>query len=50
MTVKELKQIISALPDETILLIDGDEVKDVKLVNIMFHSDGRSHLIFSSLE
>lgn len=51
MTTKELKQIISNLSDETILLIDGEEDRnEVGSINVEYHSDGRVHLIFSVFE
>ena len=50
MTIKKLKEIISNLPDTTVLLIDSDDISDVETVNVQYHSDGRMHLILSSLE
>ena len=50
MTIKELKQIIENLSDETIVLIEETDINDVETINIQIHSDGRSHLIFSALE
>lgn len=50
MTIKELKQIIENLSDETIILIEETDINDVETLNIQIHSDGRSHLIFSALE
>lgn len=50
MTIKELKEIISKLPEETIVLIQETDINDVEMVNIQLHSDGRSHLILSTLE
>lgn len=50
MTIRELKQIISNLPEETIILIEETDVNEVETVNIQLHSDGRAHLIFSALE
>ena len=50
MTIKELKQIIENLSDETVILIEETDINDVETVNIQIHSDGRSHLIFSALE
>ena len=51
MTIKELKSIINSLPDETITLIDlNDEYVDVETIFIEHHSDGRTHIVFSSLE
>ena len=50
MTIKELKLIIESLMDDTVILIEDTDVKDVESINIEIHSDGRSHLIFSVLE
>lgn len=50
MNIKELKQIISKLPEETIILIEETDINDVETVNIQIHSDGRTHLILSALE
>ena len=50
MTIKDLKEIISNLPDETIVLIEETNVNDVESINIQIHSDGRTHLILSVLE
>ena len=50
MTIRELKEIISNLPDTTILLIEETDINDVETVNVQYHSDGRMHLIFSALE
>ncbi len=51
MTNKELKAILNSLPDETILLIDtNNEYIDVETIMIEHHSDGRTHIIFSTLE
>lgn len=50
MSIKELKEIISSLPEETIILIEETDINDVETVNIQIHSDGRTHLILSALE
>ena len=50
MTIRELKMIIEDLVDDTVILIEGTDVKDVETVTIQLHSDGRSHLILSALE
>lgn len=51
MTIKEIKSIINSLPDETVALIDlNDEYADVETIFIEYHSDGRIHVVFSSLE
>ena len=49
MTIKELKQIISNLSDDTVILIEENDINEVETVNIQLHSDGRSHLILSAL-
>lgn len=50
MTIKELKEIISTLPEETIILIEELDINDVETVNLQYHADGRTHLILSALE
>lgn len=50
MTIKTLKEIISNLPDETVILIEESDVIDVETINIQIHSDNRTHLILSALE
>ncbi len=50
MTIKELKLIIEDLEDDSVLLIEENEVSNIKSVNIRIHRDGRSHLILSALE
>ena len=50
MTIGELKMIIEDLVDDTVILIEETDVKDVETVTIQLHSDGRSHLILSALE
>ena len=51
MSVKELKAILNSLPEDTILLIDTDDkYTDVETIMIEHHSDGRTHIIFSSFE
>lgn len=50
MTIKELKQIIETLSDDTVILVEETNVNDVETVKIELHSDGRTHLIFSALE
>ena len=49
MTVKELKLIIDDLADDTVILIEETDMNDVETIKIEIHSDGRSHLIFSTL-
>jgi hypothetical protein len=50
MTIRDLKEIISSIPDTTVILIEDDDINDVETVNVQYHSDGRIHLILSSLE
>ena len=50
MTIKEFKKIISKLPDDAVVLIEETDINDVETVNIQIHSDGRTHLILSTLE
>jgi DNA polymerase III sliding clamp (beta) subunit (PCNA family) len=50
MTIKDLKEIISNLPDETVILIEENDISEVETVNVQYHSDGRLHLILSVLE
>ena len=50
MTIKELKEIILNLPDNTVILIEETDTNEVETIDIQIHSDGRSHLIFSALE
>ncbi len=50
MTVKELKKIISNLPEETILLIKETDINEVETIEIQIHSNGRAHLIFSTAD
>lgn len=50
MTIRDLKQIIEDLMDDTVILIEESDINDVESINIQIHSDGRSHLIFSALE
>ena len=49
MTINDLEQIISSLPDNTVLLIEETDLDDVETVHVQYHSDGRIHLIFSTL-
>ena len=50
MTIGELKLIIKDLVDDTVILIEENDINDVETVNIQLHSDGRVHLILSALE
>ena len=50
MTISELKTIINNLADDTVILIEENDIKDVETIDIQIHSDGRTHLILSTLE
>ena len=50
MTVKELLEIISTLPDNTPVLVSTEDIYEVETVSVEHHSDGRKHLILSNLE
>lgn len=50
MTIKQLKEIISNLPDETPVLISTEDIYNVETVFVEYHSDGRQHLILSNVE
>ena len=50
MNIQELKLIIDDLVDDTVILIEDTDVRDIETVKIQIHSDGRSHLILSALE
>lgn len=50
MTIKKLKEIISNLPEETIVQIEETNVNEIGIVNIVLHSDGRKHVILSASE
>lgn len=50
MTIKDLKLIIEDLMDDTVILIEENDINDVETINIQIHSDGRTHLILSALE
>ena len=49
MTIRDLKKIISTLPDNTVILVEESDVTDVETVEVQYHADGRTHLIFSAL-
>ena len=50
MTIKNLKEIISNLPEEATILIEENDIYEVETIDIQIHSDGRTHLILSALE
>ena len=45
MTIKELKNIINNLPEETIILVEENDINDVETVEVHYHSDGGVHII-----
>ena len=49
MTIRDLNKIISTLPENTVLLIEETDINDVETINVQYHADGRTHLIFSAL-
>ncbi len=50
MTIKQLKEIIANLPDETPVLISTEDVYNAETITIEYHSDGRQHFIISNEE
>lgn len=50
MTIKELKEIISHLPEETIVQVEAENVCEVKFVSILLRRDGSKRVILSALE
>lgn len=50
MTIKELKDIINTLPDDAVLLVLDHDIGNVETISVAHHSDGRKHVIFSTLE
>ncbi len=50
MTIKQLKEIISNLPDETPVLISTEDIYNTETITVEYHSDGRQHLILSNVE
>ena len=50
MTIKELQEILSKLPEETNVLIEENEVNDIQTVMVQYHSDGTVHVILSVAE
>lgn len=45
MTIKELKNIINNLPEETIVLVEENDVNDVETVEVHYHPEGSVHII-----
>ncbi len=50
MNIAQLKSIINQLPDETILLLQAEQMQDVESIVVEHHSDNRVHIIFTGLE
>ena len=50
MTILELKKIIKNLENDTVVLIEVQSLTEVESVNVTLHSDGRTHLILSTVE
>ena len=50
MTIKELKLILEDLTDDTIILVEERNARDVETIKMEIHLDGRSYLILSALE
>jgi hypothetical protein len=50
MKIKELKEIISNLPDDTLILLSTEDTYDLETAIIEYHSDGRLHLVLSNME
>ena len=52
MTLEKLRQITNNLPADTIILIEParDDVDEIEMVSIEYHTDGRAHLILSNKE
>lgn len=51
MTLKQLRNIINNLLDDAVILIGNtDSYDDIETVLTEHHSDGRTHIIFSTLE
>lgn len=50
MTIKEFKQIIENLPEDTTILISASDLSEVETTSVQYHSDGRIHVILSDEE
>jgi hypothetical protein len=50
MTIKELKEIITHLPDETLIQVEQEDVCEVKFVSIVLRKDGSKRFVLSALE
>ena len=49
MTIKDLKEIVSILPDNAIVFVEDSKVSEIESTSIVLFSDGRKRLIFSAL-
>ena len=49
MTIKQLKEIISNLPDETPVYLDTEDVYLAETVTLEYHADGRTTLLISDM-
>ena len=50
MTIKQLKQIIQNLSDETPIIISAEDIYTAETITIEYHSDDRQYLILSNEE
>ena len=50
MTILDLRKIIENLPENTVILIEENDINELETIEVQYHSDGRVHLILSALE
>lgn len=50
MTISQLKKLIENLSDDTPIILSTDDVYEVESIKIVYHSDGRVHLVLSNME
>ncbi len=50
MTIEDLHALLNVLPKHTVLFGEQEDVLEVEAIKIERFSDGRCHLIFSSLD
>lgn len=50
MTIKELKEIINSLPDETVVQLFTEDIYELEAIRVEIHSDGRIYLILTNEE
>ena len=50
MIILDLKKIIESLPEDTVILIEENDINEVETIEVQYHSDSRVHLILSALE